>query len=94
MNSMRQIPHRKPPFYNTGTKRVSYKVFGLTPVADALHEQDVVTLKQTIIYSGDKEVDGTNSIGNPRDELEAAKSCSHWTIAEQGDKGADYKGFI
>lgn len=67
---MRQIPHKKPPFYSKSTKRVSYKIFSLSPLANALHEQAVVRLKESIIYSGEEEASGIEA-GDPRDELRA-----------------------
>ena len=65
---MRQIPHKRPPFYSASTKRASYKLFSLAPLADALHEQDLVRLKESIIYSGTGEVEGIQT-ENPREEL-------------------------
>ena len=72
---MRQIPHKKPPFYSALTKRISYKVFSISPFANALHEQDMVKLKESILYSGQKVVeDGERN--DPIEELRAAKSRS------------------
>lgn len=90
---MRQIPHKKPPFYSKSTKRVSYKIFSLSPLANALHEQAVVRLKESIIYSGEEEASGIEA-GDPRDELRAAKHRSYWDIRGQPEKRADYKGFL
>lgn len=53
---MRQLPHRKPPFYSASSKRISFKVFSIAPFADALHEQDVVKLRESALYSGQEEI--------------------------------------
>ena len=90
---MRQIPHKRPPFYSVSTKRVSYKLFSLAPLADTLQEQDLVRSKESIIYSGTEEVKG-NQTENPGEELRAAKSRSYWTTGGAPDKRADYKGCI
>lgn len=68
VNSMRQIPHKKPPFYKKTTKKVSYKIFSLNPFVEALHEQDIVRFKGSLMCSGDDEVVNIES-SNPREEL-------------------------
>ena len=92
VNSMRQIPHKKPPFYKKTTKKVSYKIFSLNPFVEALHEQDIVRFKGSLMCSGDDEVVNIES-SNPRDELRAAKSRSFWSTTQR-DKRPDYKGYL
>ena len=46
VHSTRQLPHKKPLLYSTSTRRISYRVFSLAPFADALHEQNVIELKE------------------------------------------------
>ena len=50
--SIRQVTHRKPPFYSSSTKRFSCNGLSTGPLAEALHEQDTVNLKESILYSG------------------------------------------
>ena len=52
VHSMRQLPHKKPPFCSASTKRISYKVFSIVPFADPLHEQNEVELKESVLLSG------------------------------------------
>ena len=40
--SIRQVTHRKPPFYSSSTKRFSCNGLSAGPVAEALHEQETV----------------------------------------------------
>ena len=40
--SIRQVTHRKPPFYSSSTKQFSCNGLSNGPVAKALHEQDTV----------------------------------------------------
>ena len=40
--SIRQVTHRKPPFYPSSTKRFSCNGLSTGPVAEALHEQETV----------------------------------------------------
>ena len=42
ITSIRQVAHRKPPFYSSSTKQVSCNGLNTGPVAEALHEQDTV----------------------------------------------------
>ena len=79
---MRQLPHKKPPFYLTSTKRISYKVFSIVPFADALREQNVVELNVSVLFSGREEVMG-RELNDPLDELQAAKNRSYWSTANK-----------
>ena len=54
--SIRQVTHRKPPFYSSSTKRFSCNGLSSGPLAEALHEQDTVNLKESILYSGQEKV--------------------------------------
>ena len=54
ISSIRQITHRKPPFYSSSTKRFSGNGLSTDPLAEALHEQDTVNLKESILYTRDK----------------------------------------
>lgn len=92
---MRQLPHKKPPLYSPSSKRVSYKVFSIAPFAGALHEQTLIRLKDSILYSGRDEVERSVAF-NPLEELEAAKNRSFWSNASNGqpDKRANYKASL
>ena len=90
---MRQVPHRKPPFYSLSTKRILYRVFSIAPFADALHEQDSIRLKESALYSGQEEVLGAEAL-NPTDELQAAKNRSYWRVRSQLDKRPHYKATL
>ena len=50
--SIRQVTHRKPPLYSSSTKRFSCNGLSTGPLAEALHEQDTVILKESMLYSG------------------------------------------
>jgi len=95
VHSMRRVPHKKPPFYSASTKHISYKVFSIVPFADALHEQNEVELKESVLFSGREEVMG-RELNDPVDELQAAKKHSYWSTAEtvQPDKRANYKATL
>ena len=94
IHSMRQVPHRKAPFYASSTKRVSYKVFNIGPFAEALHEQDTVQLKESVLYSGQEEVED-DGIRDPKEELEAAKNRRFWNTNEgTSQKRPSYKGTL
>ena len=60
--SIRQVTHRKPPFYSS-TKQFSYNGLSTGPVVEALHEQD------TVIESRESRIDivlGTRKGRRPR----------------------------
>ena len=72
---MRQVSHRKPPFYSSSAKRISYQLFSIAPFADGLHEQESIRLKDFALYSGQERVLGTEAL-NPTDELQTSKNRS------------------
>ena len=93
---MKQLRHKKLPFYSASTRRISYKVFSIAPFADALHEQDVVKLKEATLYCGNEEVEnGGNGpmVPDPLEELQRAKNRSFWNTG-MPDKRPDYKGTL
>ena len=62
-------------------------------MADAIHKQDLVRLKESIIYSDTEEVEGIQT-ENPREELRAANSRTYRTTGGAPEKRADYKECI
>ena len=63
IRTIRQVTHRKPPFYSSSTKRFSFNGVSTGPVAEALHEQD------TVIESRESRIDivlGTRKGRRPR----------------------------
>ena len=93
MHSMRQLPHKKPPFYQTSTKRISYRVFSIAPFANALHEQDMIRLKESALFSGQEELMDEETV-NPAEELRKAKNKSYWITGRQPNKRANYKATL
>lgn len=94
IHSIRQLPHRKPPLYSASSKRISFKVFSIAPFADALHEQDMVKLRESALYSGQEEI-ASKERTDPMEELRAAKNRSFWRTTEgRPDKRANYKGSL
>lgn len=75
VHSMRQVPHKKASTLFSVNQRCVISHFQLAPFTNALHELDLVRLKESVVTCGRK-VEGDES-HNPVDELEAAKSRSH-----------------
>lgn len=88
MHSMRQVPHKKPPFYCPSTRRVSYKVYSLTSFTDALHEQTLHKLNDTAWYSDLQKVEKRSDL-SPQEELQAAKNRSFWSTVRNEESSGD-----
>ena len=96
--SIRQVKHRKPPFYSSGTKQFSCNGLSTAPVAEGLHEQD------TVIESRDWRIDivlGIRKGRRPRNNWCNAKASSCWEspILDYNSKGTpekrpNYKGTL
>ena len=73
--SIRQVTHRKPPFYSSSTKQFSCNGLSTGPVAEALHEQD------TVIQSRKSRIDivlGKRKDRRPRNNWCNARASSWW----------------
>ena len=92
--SIRQVTHRKPPFYSSSTKRFSCNGLSAGP-AEALHQQDTVNLKESILYSGQEKV-AVEGITGAMQELQAAENCQFWITTSEGtpEKRSNYKGTL
>ena len=88
VHSMRQVPHKKPPFYCPSTRRVSYKVYSLTSFTDALHEQTLHKLNDTAWYSDLQKVEKRSDL-SPQEELQATKNRSFWSTDRNEESSGD-----
>ena len=82
--SIRQVTHRKPPFYSSSTKQFSYNGLSNGPVAEALHEQDtVIESREAILYSGQEKV-SVEGKTEAMQELQAAENRKFWITISEG----------
>ena len=80
--SIRQVTHRKPPFYTSSTKRFSCNGHSNGPVAEALHEQDtVIESRESILYSEQEKVafQGTT---DAMQKLQPAETRQFWITTD------------
>ena len=80
--SIRQVTHRKPPFYSSSTKQFSYNGLSNGPVAEALHEQDtVIESRESILYSEQEKVafQGTT---DAMQKLQPAETRQFWITTD------------
>ena len=85
---MRQVLHKKPPFYCPSTRRVSYKVYSLTSFTNAVHEQTLLKLNDMAWYSDLQEVEKRSDL-SPQEELPAAKNRSFWSTVRNEESSMD-----
>ena len=82
--SIRQVTHRKPPFYSSYTKRFCCNGVSTGPVAEALHEQDtVIESREAILYSGQAKV-SVEGKTDAMQELQAAEHRKFWITTSEG----------
>ena len=93
--SIRRVTHRKPPFYSSSTQRFSYNGLSTGPVAEAMHEQETVNLKESILYSRQEKVAVEETTGAMK-ELQAAENHQFWITTSEGtpEKRPNYKGTL
>ena len=92
--SIRQVTHRKPPFYSSSTKRFSCSGLSTGLVAEVLHEQEIVIENwESILYLGQEKVSVEGTI-DAMQGLEAAENHQFWITTSEGtpEKRPNYKG--
>ena len=82
-------------FHSSSTKRFSCNGLSTGPFAEALHEQDTVNLKESILYSGQEKV-AFEGATDAMQELQAAENRQFWITAseETSEKCPNYKGTL
>ena len=94
--SIRQVTHRKPPFYSSSTKQFSCNGLSTGPVPEALHEQDtVIESRESILYSGQEKV-AVQGTTDAMQELQAAENRQFWITTSEGtpEKRPNYKSTL
>lgn len=77
---MRRVPHKRPPTYATSTTRVSYKLFAFDQFVEGIHEQNIIKLKESALFSGTAEINEERM--TLHDEIEAAMQRDPWNNRE------------
>jgi hypothetical protein len=83
VDSIRSVSHKRPPTYARSTTRVSYKEFDFEKFADCIHEQSVVTLKESVLFSGTNEIVEANLTLD--EEIEAAMRRDPWSTNTEAE---------
>ena len=76
VNSVRQVCHNAQTFYQGGTLRVSYEIFQLDPLLNALKEQELVPFHRERLLAGNKLEDSPLSV-SAEDEIARAKERTY-----------------
>ena len=76
-NSVRDMPHKGLPVYNSNTRKVSYKIFQLEKLQNALDEQGLVELNTNILYAGQTQVTEEANDGTADEEIARAKQRAY-----------------
>ena len=76
-HSVRNAQHWRAPILTSSATKVTYRFFELNQVKTALEKQDTVSLKEQVLWSGDKEVTDNLTEIDPRDALIAARRKAH-----------------
>jgi len=78
IDSIRRVSHKRPPSYHQSSKRISYKGYDIQALRDCIHEQQLVQLKESALFSGIHEIQGQEKNMSIDDEIEAAMRCDPW----------------
>lgn len=73
-HSVKKAQHWRAPILTSSATKVTYRFFELNQVKTALQKQDTLSLKEQVLWSGDKEVTDNLTHIDPRDALIAAKN--------------------
>ena len=73
-HSVKNVQHWRAPVLTSLATKVTYRFFNLNQVKAALEKQNTASLKEQVLWSGDKEVNDNLADVDPRDALIAAKN--------------------
>lgn len=76
-NSVRDMPHKGLPVYKSNTRKVSYKIFQLEKLKNALDEQGLVQLNTNILYTGQTQLSKEANHGTADEEIARAKQRAY-----------------
>ena len=76
MNSVHQACHKAQPCYQGATLRISYKIFQLDPLLNALEEQELVPFHEERLFAGNESEDSPVSL-SAEDEIARAKERAY-----------------
>ena len=76
VNSVRQACHKAQPCYQGATLRISYKIFELDPLLNALEEQELVPFHEERLFVGNESEDSPVSLA-AEDEIARAKERAY-----------------
>ena len=72
-NSVRDMPHKGLPVYKSNTRKVSYKMFQLEKLQNALDEEGLVQYNTNILYTGQTQSSNEANRGTADEEIARAK---------------------
>jgi hypothetical protein len=75
------VPHKRPPKYALSTTRISYKLFDFETFVSCLHEQSLITPKDSVLFSGSNEVE--EAMSTLDEEIEAAVQRDPWSTSAE-----------
>ena len=76
-NSVRDMPHKGLPVYKSNARKVSYKIFQLERLQNALDEQGLVQLNTNTLYAGHTQFTEEASHGTADEEIARAKQRAY-----------------
>ena len=76
-NSVREMPHKGLPVYKANTRKVSYKIYQIEKLQNALDEQSLVQLNTNILYAGQTQLTEEANPGTADEEIARAKQRAY-----------------
>lgn len=78
VNSVRLMCHKAQPCYQGATLMISYKIYQLDPLLDALEEQDLVPFHEKLLFTGNEVCeDSPTSLSAEDFQSKGTNLCTH-----------------
>ena len=85
INAVRDRPHKRQPRYFSSTRCISYKIYDLNQFWDAVQEQQLVELKEEVLFSGNTHlVEKGTQYMTVEEELQLAKERAYRPRGQRG----------
>ena len=76
-HAVRNTHHWRAPIFSPSSRKVTYRLFDITKLKEALEIQDVISLKVAVFWSGEVQVANNLAVADPIEALLAAKRKAH-----------------
>ena len=82
-HAVRNMHYWRAPIFSPSSRKVTYRLFDITKLKEALEIQNVVSLKEEVLWSGEVQAANNLAVIVPREALLVAKRKAHGQVPRE-----------